>query len=267
MTYGKIILPRTCRIKTDFISSFFMGKYFPNESKSGLVDVSVQIPQYSITPIKQVNSRRIHGIYAYQQRPVSVSFKWLCDRDEAHLKFLAAIEYFQSKTNGLYNFTTNLINQCIYISSAEISISELNPANYTLNVEFLNINDITDTNCDPLEFIGIQFDENEKELSYKEENNDIPVISCSYSVFMRSDLLDSINGYRSVKFGEAVMSQSEVTIKSEYTPSFMYNEYIYENTGSIQLTKSMSENSPRTYSFSRQCILIPIGENIVGLDH
>lgn len=262
---GKILLARTSKIRSGFISSDFQTTYFPDQNLSALINVSVQVPQSQVTNIKQVGSRKPGGVYHYGFQPATINMRWVCDRVEADLKFRRALTYFQSKVNGIVEFGGNEIlpNTFSFISSISLDVQELNPANFEIGMTFLNIPDAYSSDFDPLEFIGITFTDIERQITIEEVNNNDPVTSFSYSAFLRGDLNDALAGYRSLKFSEATLSQSITYINDTYTPSFLYNEYAYEDSGSIQQSRSLSENAPRTYSASRQLLLREVGDTRV----
>jgi hypothetical protein len=266
---GKVVLARTSRIKQDFISSSFQYKFFPDVSKSVLTDVSIQIPQASINNIKQVGTRDLSGVHLYKFTPATINLRWICDRTEASNKFLNSILYFQSKTSGLVKFTSDQLyqNQFSFITSCSIDTQGLNPTIYDIGLTFFNIEDVYSSGFDPIEFIGITFTETENQIKIEEQNNNNLITSESYSVFMRGDLKHGLNGYRSLKFGEATLSQSQTYINDSYTPSFLYNEYANEDSGSIQVSRSLTSDNPRSYSASRQIILTATGSKLVDLGY
>lgn len=260
---GKIVLARTSRIRADFIDSGFQTTYFPQNALSALTSVSIQVPQAQVNTIKQVGTRALGGVYKYMYQPATINMRWVCDRTEADAKFRNALTYFNGKTNGRVEFTADdiPINSFSFISSASIEVQGLNPATLELGLTFLNIPDAYSSTFDPVEFIGISFTDIERQITITEANNDEPVISYSYSVFMRGDLVDALEGYRALKFSEATLSQSLSYINDSYTPSFMYNEYALEDTGVIQQNRTLSEEGPRVYSASRQLLMKFTGDS------
>jgi hypothetical protein len=250
---------RTCRLKSGFINEAFL----PATSNSILTSVQVNVPQVSNTPIKQVTQRALAGNYQYIELTANVEFNWLTSYTEGLLRFHRVLQHFREKSGGIVKNPIITQNMFGYLEGSSLRISGLNPIQFSMSLTFLNCSDILSTAFDPLEFFGITNDESESVITITENLNSAHLVTeRNYSLSQRADFSYGLDGYRDLKFGEVMLSESITSIDSGYIPDWQFSAYVYPDTTVDQHVRSSSESGPRIYTTSRQAQVIPLDPNI-----
>jgi len=257
-----IILARTSRLKSNFIPA----KYMPDPTASILQSVQIAIPQQSLNAIKQVRTRNIIGSYRFNERPATVSFSWLTSREAADALFNEYLKLFQAKTNGVVTDPNIPVDTFSYVSTISKRVSGLNPVQLDIDLTFLNCPDIYSNGFDPIEFFIDTESESEVIIKIEECEDDSLVIETGASITMRGDFDYELLGYRSLKFSEAILSESVTSIDSDYIPTWQYDEFVVQETSTESHNRNLGTQGPRTYTTSRQAHLAASGDEIqVGL--
>jgi hypothetical protein len=229
----------------------------PDSSGAILTNVQVTVPQMSSTPIKQVGTRGFAGMYTYNDRQASVGFTWLTNYDNAFNSVSKFARHMMGKTGGIVRNPTINENSFCCVTAASLRATGMEPVQLSFEMLFLNCPSMYATEFDPIEFFGVVVEDAETVIDLRENNRFSDLVTeRSISVDMRVELDYALDGYRSIRFGDAAVNESVTAISSDYITRWQFDDSIYLDSALEQFGNTLSETGQRAYNFSRQAFLL-----------
>lgn len=263
-----MFLPHNTKIK----STVFATGYAPAATEAALQSVQVYLPNVNQTNIYQVQTRKPRGVYKNSDRQCNISFSWITTLSTAETIFNNYLTYFKARVGGIVTSmptTANMTNTFAYVASVGYRESGFNLPELNVELVYLNCPNAYDllgavTTFDPLEE-DVDTTDLDIALVLDESCSNDLITEYSAQATLQANLNYTLNGYRSLKYGECIIGESLTTISEDYIPSWMYtdsNLIVHTETAQESHSRSLGTNGPRTYTTNRQALLLASADTL-----